>query len=119
MGAALAKLRGFVAAILEKGHGTRVIVTDEPWSFHDHVQPGERLFFVPNFVVPIPVPFGMWPLTVGAAEIFTAVSIYPEPLQRWGTWEAEKYFREQVLPLMEGRENRPPDWWQRPREWVL
>ena len=129
MGNDLCCLRGVVAGILERerhgeldpqnrGGGIRTVVTDEPWTLYDHIQPGERLFMVPNYTVPIPVPYEIWPHTVGAAEIFTAVSIWPERLKRWGVWEAEKYFNIHVANLMNGRHNRPPDWWQRPSDWA-
>lgn len=109
---------GFLAGILEKGGGTRVVCAAEPWAVMAHVQPGERVFLVPHWRIRFPVPYGLWPLTVGAAEIFTAVSLWPEKLARWGTWEAEKYFREQVLPLMPSG-NRPAWWWQEPQRFVL
>lgn len=124
-----ARVTGFLAGILESknhfgadpalpiGGGVRAVATDDPTTFPSHVASGERLFLVPNWRVTFPIPYGMWPRTVGAAEIFVAVSIWPERLERWGVWEAEKYFRERIEPLMEGRENRPVDWWQRPDEW--
>jgi hypothetical protein len=124
--------KGIVAGILESEHhpgadpangpvggGVRVVVTTEPWSIYQHVQPFERLFVIPDLWVEVPPPYGLWPWTVGAAEIHVATSIWPERLKRWGTWEAEKYFRERVLPLMQGRENRPSNWWMRPGDWVL
>jgi len=101
------------------GGGVRVVVTDEPWGFHAHLGPGERLFVVPRMKAPIPVPYGWWPWVCGGAEIHVAVSIWPARLRGWGTWEAEKYFNDKVIPLMEGRANRPEWWWQRPDDWGL
>lgn len=106
---------GFVAAILD-GDGIRTVISDKPWSIATHVQPGEQLFLLPNMKVPVPVPWGMWPWTVGAAEIHVATAIFPVKL-RWGIWEAEEYFRKQVLPHLPN--NRPSHWWQRPSEWQL
>ena len=132
MGNYLYQPRGVVAAILESEHhpgadpkngpvggGIRVVCTDEPWSLWAHMQPYERLFLVPRMWVPLPLPYGWWPWTVGGAEIHVATTIYPEPLKRWGTWEAKKYFEEQILPLIDGKANRPDWWWQRPSDWVL
>jgi|SRR5215475_2351660 len=122
---------GMVAGILEGrnhrgadpklpvGGGVRVVCTNEPISLAAHLAPGERLFIVPRMRVKLPLAWGMCPWVVGGAEIHVAASIWPEPLQRWGVWEAEKYFREQVLPLMSGAHNRPDWWWQQPRLWSV
>lgn len=119
----------FVAGILESaqhreadpalpvGGGVRVVCTDDPATYAAHVAPGERFFLVPRWKARYPIPYNDWPFTVGAAEIHVATSIWPEPLQRWGTWEAEKYFREKVLPHMAGASNRPSWWWQQPEIW--
>jgi hypothetical protein len=121
----------FVAGILESpqhreadphlpiGGGVRVVATDDPKDFAAHLAPGERFFLVPRWKARYPIHYDLWPLNVGAAEIHVATSIWPERLERWGTWEAEKYFREQVLPLIEGAHNRPPWWWQEPQLWAV
>ena len=121
----------FVAGILESekhrganpalpvGGGVRVVCTDEPWTFAADVCPGERLFVVPRVKVPFPLPSGWWPWTVGAAEIHVAVSIWPEPLRRWGTREAKKYFEEKILPRIENAHNLPDWWWQQPQKWGI
>src|SRR5215468_11333288 len=126
VGTAIAKTWMFVAGILESsehrgadptlpvGGGVRVVCTDEPWSLAGHRGPGERIFIVPRMRAPFPPPFNLWPWICGAAEIHVATSIWPERLRAWGTWEAEKYFNEQIVPLMESRHNRPDWWWQRP-----
>jgi hypothetical protein len=110
--------RSALAGILESGGGVRVVVT-EPWRFKFHLQRGERLFIVPGVWLSEPIPYEAWPWTIGAAEIHVATTIWPERLERWGTWEAEKYFRERILPLITGKANRPPDWWMRPADWTL
>lgn len=112
-GSSLTVQYGFLAGILEKGGGTRVVCAAEPWSFIAHVQPGERLFLVPRWRITFPVHYNLWPLTVGAAEIYVAVCLWPAKLARWGTWEAKKYFDEQVAPRMPSG-NRPDWWWQEP-----
>src|SRR5215472_6095742 len=110
-----AKIWMFVAGILEAGGGTRVVCTDDPITFADHIGPGEQCFIVPRWKVQGPsIPYNLWPLTVGAAEIQIAVSIWPRRQKAWGTWEAEKYFNEKIVPAMAGRDNRPDWWWQEP-----
>lgn len=109
---------GFLAGILEKGGGVRVVCADNPRSYAGHIADGERIFLVPRWRVQFPIHYNLWPITVGAAEIHVAVSIWPEPLERWGTWEAEKYFREQIEPHMPTG-NRPSWWWQEPQRFVL
>jgi len=106
----------FVAGILERAGGMRVVCTDNPLELPAHVGPGEELFIVPRWKVWGPkIPYELWPLTVGAAEIHVATSIWPRRLKSWGTWEAEKYFNERVVPAMAGRDNRPSWWWQEPQ----
>jgi hypothetical protein len=120
----------FVAGILESkehrgadpalpvGGGVRVVCTDDPTSFAAHLGPGEEIYLVPRIKAPFPLPYGWWPWIGGAAEIHVATSIWPRRLRAWGTWEAEKYFNERVVPLMNGRHNRPSWWWQRPSDWA-
>jgi len=120
----------FVAGILESeqhrgadrsqpvGGGVRVVCSDDPTTFADHLGPGERIFLVPRIKVRFPLPWGYWPWTAGAASIHVATQVWPQRI-RWGVWEAEKYFNERVVPLIEGRHNRPDWWWQRPSDWAV
>src|SRR5262249_36196798 len=99
------------------GGGVRVVCTDEPWSFHAHLGPGERLFVVPRIRVPLPLPYELWAWAAGAAEIHVATAIWPTRLRAWGMRMAEQYFENHVQPLIDGSHNRPDWWWQRPSDW--
>jgi hypothetical protein len=122
------KIVGFLAGILEREGGVRVVCSDNLLSLSANMSSGEKIFLVPRWLVPFtyprsvsanPVNYNIWPLTVGAAEIHVATSIWPRKLANWGTWEAEKYFNEKVEPYIEGAHNRPAWWWQEPDKWRL
>jgi len=88
-----------VAGILERGGGCRIVVTS-PFRFRYHLQPGERLFVVPDFWIEEPVPWGLIPWLIGRTELHVARSIWPEPLRRWGLREAREHWVDVVLPAL-------------------
>jgi len=61
-----------VAGIVNsKGEVARVVVT-QPWLFHHHVKPGERLFIIPGLRVREPLSIGQ------AIPVIEAVKQYVE-----------------------------------------
>jgi hypothetical protein len=63
-------VKSLVAGVVDRKGGMRVVVTDGPLSCH--VQPGERLYVLPNYQVQEPVPFADIPALVARVERYVA-----------------------------------------------
>jgi hypothetical protein len=58
----------YVAGILDAKGGFRVVVTRNKRDFRYHQNPGDRVFIVPGFKTPEPVPWHEIPYVIGRAR---------------------------------------------------